>query len=416
MINTASGKIDSWIAPEYRNATWDDDRDPSTARVQWPDVYKRYATVVKRLDNQVGDILQLLKDLKIDDNTLVVFTSDNGPSKESYLKEEFSPEFFRGYAGYDGIKRDLWEGGIRVPTILKWPQKISAGKKIDTPMMFSDWLATFLDIAGASAPAVSDGVSILPSVTGRGIQQPAQWYIEYFQNEKTPDYKVFESSRRGKKRAQMQAVRIGNYKGVRYDVKSHNDDFEIYNIVKDPKERKNLASGKGFENLQQQMKDRVLQLRRPDTAVERPYDRELVPSLKIPYSPSMACNFYKGVFNWVPSDKGVTPSSARSLDRLNGGFFSSSPKGLYVVTGFINAPRDGEYTFYFKSNGKSVIRAHDAVLVDADYNYNGAEKAESILLKKGVHPIKISFCPPQNGISEFSLDWSGPGFERKAFR
>jgi arylsulfatase A-like enzyme len=77
MINTASGEIDSWYAPEYANATY------KTAGTEkpWADVNKRYATVIQRLDAQVGDLLQLLKDLKIDQNTLVVFSSDNGPSQ-----------------------------------------------------------------------------------------------------------------------------------------------------------------------------------------------------------------------------------------------------------------------------------------------------------------------------------------------
>jgi len=91
MINSATGARDSFMHPDYAQATWDHDRDPATPEQPWPDVYKRYATDVRRIDNCVGDLMQLLKDLRIDDNTLVVFTSDNGPSKESYLKEDYSP-------------------------------------------------------------------------------------------------------------------------------------------------------------------------------------------------------------------------------------------------------------------------------------------------------------------------------------
>ena len=80
MINTASGKIDSWIHPDYANATYDDDHNPSTPEAAWPDVYKRYATATRRIDDAAGDIMQLLKDLNIDNNTMIVFTSDNGPS------------------------------------------------------------------------------------------------------------------------------------------------------------------------------------------------------------------------------------------------------------------------------------------------------------------------------------------------
>src|SRR5690606_5275104 len=89
MINTASGEPDSYLYPAYAQATYDDDRDPATPEVSWPDTYKRYASVNQRIDEQVGDILQLLRDLKIDEHTLVVFTSDNGPSQESYLPNSY---------------------------------------------------------------------------------------------------------------------------------------------------------------------------------------------------------------------------------------------------------------------------------------------------------------------------------------
>jgi Arylsulfatase A and related enzymes len=95
MINTADGNIDSWMDPQYANATYDHDNDPKTPEIPWPDVNKRYATVVSRIDQQVGDLLQLLKDLNIDSNALVIFTSDNGPSQESYLNEPYTPEFLK---------------------------------------------------------------------------------------------------------------------------------------------------------------------------------------------------------------------------------------------------------------------------------------------------------------------------------
>ena len=111
MINTASGVVDSWIHPDYANETYDNDKNPATPEVAWPNVYKRYATSTRRIDSAVGDLIQLLKDLKIDNNTMIVFTSDNGPSRESYLKEDYEPNFFNGFGPFDGIKRDLLEGG-----------------------------------------------------------------------------------------------------------------------------------------------------------------------------------------------------------------------------------------------------------------------------------------------------------------
>src|SRR5262249_1045246 len=155
-----------YVLPEYADATWDDDRNPATPEVPWPDVQKRYANDVRRIDFAVGDVLQLLKDLKVEDNTVVVFSSDNGPSIESYLpKEPYAPTFFRGYGPFSGIKRDTLEGGERVPTLVRWPKQIPAGREITRPSGQWDWLATFAELAGVPAPAASDGVSLVPTLT-----------------------------------------------------------------------------------------------------------------------------------------------------------------------------------------------------------------------------------------------------------
>ena len=104
MINTAVGRKDSYMHPDYKNATWDHDGEPKTAEKSWPNVYQRYATNVRRIDDCVGDLLAHLKTLNIDENTLVVFTTDNGPSKESYLPEGYRPDFFNSFGPFDGIK------------------------------------------------------------------------------------------------------------------------------------------------------------------------------------------------------------------------------------------------------------------------------------------------------------------------
>src|SRR5690606_34658872 len=121
-----------------------------------------YAASVRRIDSGVGDIVKLLKDLNIDSNTIIVFTSDNGPSLESYLTAGFvrnTPDFFNSFGPFDGVKRDLWEGGVRVPSIAAWPARIPAGKVVTSPSAFYDWLPTFTDAAGLPAPARTDGVS-----------------------------------------------------------------------------------------------------------------------------------------------------------------------------------------------------------------------------------------------------------------
>ena len=202
MLNTATGKVDGYMFPKYASATWDNDRNPATPEVPWPDVQKRYANDVRRIDFAVGDLRQLLKDLNIDDNTLVVFTSDNGPSIESYLKENYAPTFFRGYGPFDGIKRDTWEAGIREPTLARWPVAIPSGRVDKTASGQWDWLATFCELARVPIPAASDGVSLVPSLTGKGTQMPGTIYIEYFNGGTTPKFGDFSPEHRGRRRGQ----------------------------------------------------------------------------------------------------------------------------------------------------------------------------------------------------------------------
>ena len=187
--------------------------------------------------------------MKIDSNTLIVFTSDNGPSDESYLPKNFvpnNPDFFNSFGPFDGIKRDCWEGGLRVPTIVLWPQHIPANQIITTPSISYDWLPTFAEVANYAAPARTDGISLLPSLMGKGKQRSSSVYIEYYNEGVTPNYKKFELAHRLRLRNQMQMIRCDNVVGVRYYVKSSDDNFEIYDVVSDTKEAKNLAGDYNF--------------------------------------------------------------------------------------------------------------------------------------------------------------------------
>ena len=409
MINTASGTVDTYVYPEYANATYDADHDPSTAQVPWPDTYKRYATATRRIDDAVGDLLQLLKDLKIDNNTLVVFTSDNGPSIESYLPASFVPNhptFFGSYGPFDGIKRDCWEGGVRMPTIVAWPSKISAGKIISMPNMLSDWLPTFADAAHMAAPARADGVSLLPSLTGKGNQQKSLVYVEYFEGGKTPNFKEFEASRRGRKRGQMQMIRLGDLVGVRYGIQTAGDDFEIYNVVKDTKETNNLASTPGFDKIQAQMKAKVLQVRRADVEAKRPYDEAYIPAETISgkLKAGLSWKFFAGDFSYVASVKGMRSASSGTTNRITiaeGG----KEKGMLLYQAYIEIPEDGKYIFSFQSSGKAFVRLHEAGLFDADFGYkSNTPLMQEVYLKAGYHPISILVLKNSNGKESITLN------------
>ncbi len=417
VINTASGTPDSWTHPDYENARYDHDNNPNTPEVAWPEVYQRYATSVRRIDSGVGDLIRLLKDLNIDSNTLVVFTSDNGPSLESYLPEEYEPNyptFFNSFGPFDGIKRDSWEGGLRVPSIAWWPSQIKEGNTIEEPSALYDWLPTFSEAAGLPAPARVDGVSLLPVLTDKREQKESLIYVEYFEGGKTPDFEKFSANHRNRKRNQMQMIRMGDYSGVRYDIKEHTDDFEIYDVVNDPQQINNLANADDMLALQQQMKDKVLQVRRTDTSANRPYDDELIPASVVKGKVQKGLNWkiYDGQFPWIPNTSSLNAVQEGTLEKG-----TDIPKvnkdQLIVYQGYIEIPKDGVYTFHLNNKGKTLVRLHQILLFDKDYAHEEIDEVQamSINLKAGLHPFTF-YNIPQNGNEELKLQWEGPGVEK----
>jgi hypothetical protein len=405
MINTAGGKPDGWVHPDYAATTW-------------PDVYMRYATSVRRIDDAVGDVMQLLKDLKVDEQTLVVFTSDNGPSIESYIRAPYTPTFFGSYGPFDGIKRDCWEGGLRVPTVVRWPGAVGGGRESAVASSFPDWMATFAEAAGVPAPARCDGVSLMPALTGQGAQRSPRVYVEYFHNGKTPKFAEFEPAHRDRRRQQMQALVIGDYVGVRYDIKKASDDFEIYDAVKDPKQAKNLAKGAGMAELQRQFKETALRTRRPDPGAKRPYDDEPVPAVAVAAGgtrPGLDWRAYAGSFPWVPQFAGLASSGEGHADGLK--IDAAGGAAAVRFDGFIEAPAEGKYTFYLSSDGGAEVRLHEATVIDADFGYaGGREVSAEIVLKAGRHPFHLSYARRAGaaaGTPALQLSWSGPGFEQR---
>jgi arylsulfatase A-like enzyme len=415
MINTASGTLDSYAHPDYGNATYDDDGNAGTVEVAWPAVYKRFATSVRRIDDCIGDLVQTLKDLGVDDNTLVVFTTDNGPSKEDYLNfaVSYAPTFFNSFGPFDGIKRDCWEGGIRVGAMVRWPGGVPGNRTSNLPCQFHDWLPTFADLAGLPAPARADGVSLLPTLANVGLQETPQVYVEYFEGGTTPSYTEFQSPRRGRDRDQMQAIRIGDFMGVRYNVLGHANPFEIYNVVADPKQTTNLAGGNA--SLQQQMKDTVLRLRRPDGSASRPYDSELVPPLTpSPTTNGVAWRAYPQAFSWVPKLEKLTPSSSGTSPRPDLAVRPRDQDIGLLFSGYLNAPADGEYTLSLKVDTTALLRIHEATVIDSDFAHvGGTEDSGTIRLKAGKHPFRLYYRRGTAGTPALSLQWSGPGFAKQ---
>ena len=393
MINTAAGTVDGYMFPDYAKATWDDDHNPATPEVPWPDVQKRYANDVRRIDFCVGDVLQLLKDLKIDNNTLVVFTSDNGPFQGSLLPENYFPTFFRGFGPFDGIKRDTWEGGVREPTLARWPGGIPAGREDKEPSGQWNWLATFCDLAGVPVPAASDGVSLVPSLTGQGKQMPGTLYIEYFAKGRTPKYAEFTPAHQGRERSQMQNIYLNGYKGVRYNVKSAEDNFEIYNLAKDERETLDLGKSPEMAGLQAAMKARVLQLRKPAADAKRPYDNAPVPPVaKEPFgSPGLTWSLFQGEWPWMPDFRALAPKAAgqnRQIDLAMA--LGGQPFGV-AFTGYFHAAREGEYTFTLDSDTGAMLFLHDIRVIDEPLKNPAGIFTGRVRLQAGWHPLRLYY-------------------------
>ena len=393
MLNTATGAVDGYMFPDYAKGAWDDDRNPATPEVPWPDVQQRYANGVRRIDFGVGDVLQLLKDLKLDDNTLVIFSSDNGPSIESYLDEPYAPTFFRGYGPFDGIKRDTWEGGMREPTLARWPAMIPAGRVATQASGHWDWLATFAEAAGIPAPAASDGVSLLPSLTGRGEQRPGTIYLEYFQNGATPNFADFSPVHRGRKRGQMQNIYLNGFMGVRYGVKSPDDDFEIYDLAKDPQESHDLAKSPELASLQAAMKARVLQLRVPDSSAPRPYDKALVPPVtKAPDgAPGLTWSLFNGEWPWLPDFRTLTPVKRGATKTIDLAMAAGGQPFGVAFQGYFYAAQAGEYAFTLVSDTGAMLFLHDIRVIGEPRRDSGGQFTGSLRLDAGWHPVRLYY-------------------------
>ena len=179
-----------------------------------------FAGMMTRMDRGVGEVLDLLDELKIADNTLVLFTSDNGPHSEG----GHQPGFFNSNGPLKGHKRDLYEGGIRVPLIAYWPGKVKAGIVSDHISAHWDLMPTLCDLAGIITPKHTDGISYVPALTGG--------------KQKVHDYLYWEFHAFGK----TQAIRMGDWKAVRLKVGNNPDaPIHLYNLATDIGETEDIA-------------------------------------------------------------------------------------------------------------------------------------------------------------------------------
>ncbi|MFT5733172.1 MAG: putative sulfatase [Planctomycetota bacterium] len=371
MISTAQEPIDSWLHPDYRDQ-------------EWTNSEKRFATMVRRLDTCVGDLVATLDELGMGENTLFVLTSDNGPHKEAYTPgRRYDANSFDSFGPLDGIKRDVYEGGIRVPTLVRWPGTAAAGVRSDAPSQFHDWMPTMAEAAGAICPAAADGRSLVKSLKDPLGARESTVYVEYSAGGKTPAYEEFQEARRGEKRGEMQAIYLDGYMGVRTGIKSHLDPFQIYDTRADPGQSRDLAdSSDEFRALGQRMRDQVLRMRRPEGSAKRPYDDEPIPALA-------AMTTTTGRMFVAPTGSAITR------------------KGWATRIGYLDVPVTGAWTLSTQWARGCALRLHSATVIDDDFLPTGAPVSGTVLLEAGLHPFHLLYRRSEDG-SEPSLSWEGP--------
>ncbi len=187
-----------------------------------PESHAAFVAMITLLDEQVGEIMQQIENLGLAENTIIIFSSDNGPHKEGGA----DPDFFDSNGAFKGHKRDLYEGGIRVPTIVKWTNNIEPNSTSNHIAAFWDFFPTVCDLTSIETPKGLDGISFLPTLLDGG-------------NQKEHEYLYWEFHEKGGR----QAVRKGNWKAVKYDVIANPEKMiELYDLSKDSGEENNVAS------------------------------------------------------------------------------------------------------------------------------------------------------------------------------
>lgn len=182
-----------------------------------------YAAMITHMDRGIGQIMKLVTELGLDEDTLVMFSSDNGPTYNRLGGSD--SDFFASAGPLRGLKGSLYEGGIRVPMVARWPGRIKPGTVTDHVSAFWDVLPTLCDVAGAPKPKDIDGISFAPTLLGRREQKAHEYLYWEF-----PAY------------GGQQVVRLGNWKGVRQGMQKGNMKIELYDLAKDVGEKTDVAA------------------------------------------------------------------------------------------------------------------------------------------------------------------------------
>ncbi len=207
-----------------------------------------YAAMISILDRQVGELIALLKELVLDEKTIIFFTSDNGTTS---VKEQVDSDFFESVGPLRGLKGTVYEGGIRVPMIARWPGRIRPGTVTHLPSVHYDVMTTLAELTGTGIPTETDGISFLPTLLSKPSEQ------------KEHEFLFWDFAGSG---GQL-AVRMGKWKGVKRGIKKNPDaPLELYDLENDIAERNNVAAQ--FTDIAEKM-EHIMLSARSRTDIER---------------------------------------------------------------------------------------------------------------------------------------------------
>ena len=378
----------TWIHPDYQ------DLDTASKR--------RYATNIRRLDDALGDLLRFLKLRGLDQNTLFVFTSDNGPAGE-YLSPagiNWVENAFDSNGPYRGMKRWSYDGGLREPTFALWPGIIPASggdtpRVCAEPFQFPAWMATLADVAGLPQPAHCDGVSLLPALTGKGRQLPMRLYAEYNDGASGQNF-GFE-----------QMVRDGDYVLIRNN--GINGTRALYNVAADPEQANNLAADPAQADRVRWMTDLLVSCRVPVAKVpdacgapaayanSHPgIEAAAMPAtpLRGDLPPLEARLFLTGAaeWPWVPNFRTLAPDAAflaQTFAAVRERLPADGAFGL-ELSGWIDVPAEGEVTFSATGAGGCQLWLHEAHILEYEAGDCAAGRAITLRLAKGRHPWRLA--------------------------
>ena len=362
---------------------------------------RRYATNVRRLDDALGDLLNFLRVRGLEENTLFIFTSDNGPAGE-YLSPAgitWVQNAFDSNGPFKGMKRWSYEGGLREPTFAVWPGVIPAAdgetpRTCAFPFQFPAWMATLADVAGLPQPAHCDGVSLLPSLTGVGRQLPMRIYTEYSDGGSGQSF-GFE-----------QMVRDGDYVLIRN--RGVDGTVELYDVAHDEGQTNDLSGAPEQAHRVRWMSDLLLTCRIPSAKVpascgaisahaQSPAALDEFPLPATPCAgrlpPWEVRLFLKGAANWpwVPNFRTLVPDVgflADDASAMRARLPDAEAFGL-SVRGWLEVEEDSEVLFSAEGAGGCQLWLHEAHVLEYEAGDCSEGRSISFSLAKGRHPFRL---------------------------